>query len=46
MTRLFGDAGLADARIVALPPDQRAKGPGLVVATCVKPRSHEVTKKT
>ena len=33
MTRLLADAGLSNARIVALPPDARAKGPGLFVAT-------------
>src|SRR6202030_521771 len=31
--RLLGDAGFEDLRIVSLPPDARAKGPGLFVAT-------------
>jgi ubiquinone/menaquinone biosynthesis C-methylase UbiE/DNA-binding transcriptional ArsR family regulator len=33
MRRLLTDAGFADARIAMLPPDSRAKGPGLFVAT-------------
>lgn len=40
--RLLGEAGLEDVRIVLLPPDARAKGPGLFVATGKKqmqPRS-------
>jgi ArsR family transcriptional regulator len=35
--RLFGDAGFADTRVVALAPDATAKGPGLFVATVQKP---------
>ena len=35
--RLLDDAGFADARVVALAPDPRAKGPGLFVATGQKP---------
>src|SRR5262249_50426672 len=31
--RLFAEAGFGDARIVSLPPDPRAKGPGVFVAT-------------
>ncbi len=31
--RLFQEAGFEDVRIVSLPPDARAKGPGLFVAT-------------
>jgi ArsR family transcriptional regulator len=31
--RMFQEAGLENVRIVALPPDARAKGPGLFVAT-------------
>jgi ubiquinone/menaquinone biosynthesis C-methylase UbiE/DNA-binding transcriptional ArsR family regulator len=31
--RLLDDAGFEDVRIVSLPPDARAKGPGLFVAT-------------
>ena len=33
VARLFAGAGFIDARVVALPPDARAKGPGLFVAT-------------
>jgi ArsR family transcriptional regulator len=33
MRRLLVDAGFDDLRIVSLPPDARAKGPGLFVAT-------------
>ena len=32
------------SRIVSLPPDAKAKGPGLFVATGTKPRKHENTK--
>jgi ArsR family transcriptional regulator len=31
--RMFQESGFEDVRIVALPPDARAKGPGLFVAT-------------
>jgi hypothetical protein len=31
--RLFQQAGFEDVRIVSLPPDAKAKGPGLFVAT-------------
>jgi ubiquinone/menaquinone biosynthesis C-methylase UbiE len=31
--RLFQEAGFEDVRIVSLPPDAKAKGPGLFVAT-------------
>jgi len=37
LERLFGDAGLEKIRIVALPPDSRAKGPALFVATAKRP---------
>ncbi|MBI3493521.1 MAG: metalloregulator ArsR/SmtB family transcription factor [Acidobacteria bacterium] len=33
LRRLLGESGFGDVRIVALPPDARAKGPGLFVAT-------------
>jgi ubiquinone/menaquinone biosynthesis C-methylase UbiE len=33
VSRLMGSAGFEDVRIVALPPDARAKGPALFVAT-------------
>ncbi|HKB09090.1 MAG TPA: metalloregulator ArsR/SmtB family transcription factor [Vicinamibacterales bacterium] len=33
VTRLFSAAGFEDIRVAALPPDARAKGPGLFVAT-------------
>jgi ubiquinone/menaquinone biosynthesis C-methylase UbiE len=33
ISRLMGSAGFEDVRIVALPPDARAKGPALFVAT-------------
>jgi SAM-dependent methyltransferase len=32
----LGDAGLADVRIVPLPPDPQAKGPGLFTARAVR----------
>jgi ubiquinone/menaquinone biosynthesis C-methylase UbiE len=35
--RIFHDAGFEDVRIVSLPPDARAKGPGLFVATARRP---------
>jgi ubiquinone/menaquinone biosynthesis C-methylase UbiE len=47
VARLFDGAGFTRVRFVSLPPDPRAKGPGLFVATAEKhmqPRSHEVTK--
>jgi len=34
--RLFQESGFADTRVVALPPDARAKGPGLFVATATR----------
>lgn len=40
LRRLLGEAGLIDIRIVPLPPDPRAKGPGLFVATSVRPRKN------
>jgi ubiquinone/menaquinone biosynthesis C-methylase UbiE len=46
--RLLAEAGFEDVRIVLLPPDARAKGPGLFVATAHKqtqPRRHADTKK-
>ena len=49
MVRLLHDAGFEDVRIVQLPPDARAKGPGLFVATVqkhVQLRKHEGTKKS
>jgi ubiquinone/menaquinone biosynthesis C-methylase UbiE len=36
MRRLLTDAGFGETRIVALPPDARAKGPGLFVSTARK----------
>jgi ArsR family transcriptional regulator len=35
-TRLLGDAGFESIRIVMLPPDAKAKGPALFVATGVR----------
>jgi ubiquinone/menaquinone biosynthesis C-methylase UbiE len=49
LQRLLTEAGFEDARVVALRPDARAKGPGLFVATGRKhmqPRKHEDTKET
>ena len=41
-TRLLGDAGFESIRVVALPPDAKAKGPALFVATAqTLPRRHE-----
>jgi ArsR family transcriptional regulator len=36
MGRLFADAGLDEVRIIPLPPDPRAKGPGLFVGAARK----------
>jgi len=36
--RLFQEAGFEEVRIVSLPPDAKAKGPGLFVATARRPR--------
>jgi ubiquinone/menaquinone biosynthesis C-methylase UbiE len=44
---ILSDSGFGETRIVPLPPDARAKGPGLFVATGQKqmqPRKHEDTK--
>jgi ubiquinone/menaquinone biosynthesis C-methylase UbiE len=48
ITSLMRDSGFERVRVVALPPDPKAKGPGLFVATGQKqmqPRKHEDTKK-
>lgn len=42
LTAWLGDAGLADVRIVPLPPDPHAKGPGLFTARAVR-RSDRLT---
>lgn len=41
--RLLSASGFGEVRIVALPPDARAKGPGLFVATGQKPEQPRVT---
>ena len=49
LRRMLTEAGFEDVRIVSLPPDARAKGPGLFVATGrkqMRPRGHEDTKKS
>jgi len=49
IARLFTEGGFDRVRVVPLPPDAKAKGPGLFVATGqrqMQPRRHEVTKKT
>jgi ubiquinone/menaquinone biosynthesis C-methylase UbiE/DNA-binding transcriptional ArsR family regulator len=38
MRALLTDAGFRDVRVTALPPDSRAKGPGLFVATAARTR--------
>jgi ubiquinone/menaquinone biosynthesis C-methylase UbiE/DNA-binding transcriptional ArsR family regulator len=46
--RLLGESGFVETRSITLPPDGRAKGPVLFVASASKqtqPRSHENTKK-
>jgi ArsR family transcriptional regulator len=49
--RMLADAGFVEARVVAIAPEPRAKGPGLFVATARKsqeqmqPRRHEDSKK-
>jgi ArsR family transcriptional regulator len=45
MRRLLTESGFEDIRIVSLPPDARAKGPGLFVAMAMRPRRPEDTKK-
>ena len=42
--RMLGDTGFTPVRMVPLPPDAKVKGPGLFVATAVRPRRHEDTK--
>ena len=42
--RLLAGTGFEEVRIVSLPPDAKAKGPGLFVATARRPRKHEDTK--
>jgi ubiquinone/menaquinone biosynthesis C-methylase UbiE len=42
--RLLAESGFEKSTIVPLPPDARAKGPGLFVATAITPRNHETTK--
>jgi ArsR family transcriptional regulator len=44
MRRLLIESGFEEIRIVALPPDARAKGPGLFVATAMRPRRDDDTK--
>jgi ArsR family transcriptional regulator len=39
--RMFQEAGFEKVRVVAIPPDPRAKGPGLFVASATTPRKHE-----
>src|SRR5439155_19709626 len=42
--RLLSTSGFQDMRIVSLTPAAKAKGPGLFVATAMKPRNHENTE--
>jgi ArsR family transcriptional regulator len=42
--RLLAGTGFEEVRIVSLPPDAKAKGPGLFVATARRSRKHEDTK--
>ena len=42
--RMLQEAGFGETRIVPLPPDARAKGPGLFVATGQKQRNHRQEK--
>jgi ArsR family transcriptional regulator len=44
MRRLLIESGFEEIRIVALPPDARAKGPGLFVATAMRPRRDDDAK--
>jgi ArsR family transcriptional regulator len=45
--RLLGDAGFESIRIVGLPPDAKAKGPALFIATAhTVPRRHEPREDT
>ncbi len=39
--RLLGAAGFTEIRLTALPPDPRAKGPGLFVASAMTPKTRE-----
>jgi len=41
MIRLFGSAGLENARFQVLPSDTGAKGPGLFACTATAPKHHE-----
>jgi ArsR family transcriptional regulator len=48
VTAMLGESGFEQVRVVPLPPDPKAKGPGLFIATGQKqmqPRKHEDTKK-
>jgi ArsR family transcriptional regulator len=42
--RMLGDGGFDKVRVVPLPPDQKAKGPALFVATAEKPERAKRTK--
>jgi ArsR family transcriptional regulator len=42
--RMLREAGFGETRIVPLPPDARAKGPGLFVATGQKQGNHRQEK--
>lgn len=46
VARLLADAGFERTRVVPIPPDTRAKGPALFVATGAKGPRHEGTKST
>ena len=42
--RMLAGSGFTDTRVVVLAADAKVKGPGLFVATSIKPRRHEGTK--
>jgi ubiquinone/menaquinone biosynthesis C-methylase UbiE len=44
IARLLADGGFNQVRIVPLAADAKVKGPGLFVATSIKPRRHEETQ--
>jgi ubiquinone/menaquinone biosynthesis C-methylase UbiE/DNA-binding transcriptional ArsR family regulator len=44
IARLLAESGFESTRVVPLAADAKTKGPGLFVATSIKPRRHEDTK--
>jgi len=42
--RMLAGSGFTETRVVVLAADAKVKGPGLFVASSIKPRRHEGTK--